>query len=142
MEGYLCIGVVVALTVLLIVLAISAIKQERARQTARAEYQQSLARLKGDPTNADLRQRTLLRGRAYSNLTRKRKGVTVFDEVALMNDINAACAGAATLRNSAGGSNIGQSVEERLTKLAALKAKGLIDDQEYRARKQKILDEV
>lgn len=61
---------------------------------ARAAYQESLSALKARPSSADLRQRTLDLGRQYSNLTRNRRGVTVYDEMALMNDINAATAGA------------------------------------------------
>ena len=38
---------------------------------------------------------TLSLGRAYSNPTRDKKGVSLFDEVALSNDIGAACAAAA-----------------------------------------------
>jgi hypothetical protein len=71
-----------------------AIYEAKARDRARIAYQDALARLKRDPANPDLREETLYLGRAYSNLTRSRKGVTLFDEVALSNDINAACAGA------------------------------------------------
>src|SRR5713101_238931 len=67
----------------------------KALDKAKHDYQDSLSKLKAVPANADLRQKTLHLGRIYSNLTRKKKGVTLFDEVALMNDINAACAGAA-----------------------------------------------
>jgi hypothetical protein len=51
----------------------------------------SLKDLKKDPANSDLRQKTLALGRAYSNLARDSKGQTIFDEVALLNDLNAAC---------------------------------------------------
>jgi hypothetical protein len=71
--------------------------RERARKELEAAwvaYQASLTRLKLDPIDATLRQATLGLGRTYSNLSRDRTGVTLFDEVALMNDINAACAAA------------------------------------------------
>lgn len=58
-----------------------------------------------------------------------------------MNDINAACAGATTVAERKPLA-IKQPIEERLEKLAELKAKGLIDEQEYAARKKGILDEV
>jgi hypothetical protein len=136
---YVVIG---AIVVVIIVLMVFGGQAERAREQARAAYQQSLSRVKADPANADLRQRALQLGRVYSNLTRNQSGVTIFDEVALMNDINAACAGASTLKNSATASAAGQSVEVRLQKLAALRTKGLIDESEYRTQKLKILDEV
>ena len=79
-------------------------------------------------------------GRTYSNLTRNKQGVTIYDEVALSNDINAACAGAATLVSNK--QTESQIIESRLQKLAELKSKGLIDEQEYAARRAKILDEV
>ncbi len=64
-------------------------------EKAKAAYQRSLGALATAPTNAALKKQTLTLGRTYSNLTRDRKGVALFDEVALMNDINAACAAAA-----------------------------------------------
>ena len=68
-------------------------REAKALQKAKQDYHDSLANLSRDPTNAALRKTTLSLGRAYSDLTRKRKGVTLFDEVALMNDIGAACGG-------------------------------------------------
>jgi hypothetical protein len=108
---------------------------------AKASYQASLSKLKSNPTNADLRQRTLELGRIYSNLTRKKRGVTLFDEVALMNDISAACAGA-TFVSPNMGTSATPSIEKRLSKLAELRSKGLIDEQEYNSKRQKIIDEV
>jgi hypothetical protein len=108
---------------------------------AKQAYLQSLAKLKLAPTNADLKQRTLELGRAYSNLTRNKQGVTVFDEIALMNDINAACAGA-TVAHKSSNEKRSQTIEERLAKLSDLKSKGLISEQEYASSRQKILDEV
>jgi hypothetical protein len=97
--------------------------------------------LKSDPVNAELRQYALHLGRTYSNLTRNKKGVTVFDEVALMNDINAVCAGATSIAKSHGDREA-ISIEDRLTRLSELKSKGLISEQEYDSRRQGILDEV
>jgi len=59
----------------------------------------------------------------------------------LSNDINAACAGATTIHESKV-PKPDQTIELRLEKLAELKAKGLIDDNEYAARRERILDEV
>lgn len=101
---------------------------------ALAAYQASLAQLKSEPNNAELRQQALQLGRAYSNLTRNKEGVTLFDEVALKNDIDAACAGAVSVQ--------GRSVEERLAKLQQLLSSGHINKEEYARRRQSILDEV
>jgi hypothetical protein len=109
-------------------------------EEARQEYQRSLTKLKSNPTNADLRQMTLQLGRIYSNLTRDKKGVTVYDEVALLNDINAACAGSTTISKRKAASE--QTIEERLAKLSELRSKGVIDEQEYTSKRLKILDEV
>ena len=107
---------------------------------ARLAYQNSLAVLKKQPTNADVKQRTLALGRAYSNLTRDSKGVTMFDEVALSNDISAACAGATAHLVAVPAAR--DTPEARLEKLAALRTRGLVDDQEYQAERRRILSEI
>jgi hypothetical protein len=68
--------------------------------------------------------------------------VTLFDEVALMNDINAACGGAPTHPMADRSTPIEQSIEARLAKLADLRSKGLINEDEYISRRKRILDEV
>lgn len=104
-------------------------------------YRQSLELLKQHPSNPDLRQRALEWGRHYSNLTRDKKGITVYDEVALANDINAACAGAGNpARDSAATAT--RSIEQRLDQLKTLFNQGAIDEAEYRERRGKLLDEV
>lgn len=113
-----------------------------AQAEAKAAYEKSLIKLKSNPASADTRQRTLHLGRAYSSLTRSSQGVTVFDEVALMNDINAACGGVALAANSAPAAPAKASIEERLARLGELRVQGLIEEEEYSARRLKILDEV
>jgi uncharacterized membrane protein YccC len=117
--------------------------QERAKKEAREAYQRSLANLKADPRNADLRQQTLALGRAYSNLMRDKKGQSLFDEVALMNDINAACAGASEraldVQVAAPPVN---DIEARLQKLLSLKERNLIDEDEYSSRRKEILESI
>src|SRR5687768_16428057 len=93
-------------------------EQGKQLEKAQQAYRASLENLKSDPTNAELRQTTLSLGRAYSNFSRNRDGVTVYDEVALKNDIDAACAGAVIVQT--------RSVEERLEKLRQLFAAGHI----------------
>ena len=108
-------------------------KKERLRlERARQNYQNGLEQLKSAPTNPDLKQTVLELGRHYSALSREAKGQTIFDEVALMNDLNAATAGAVTKK----------SIEERLVNLSELKSKGVIDEKEYDAKRKQILDEV
>lgn len=138
-----CVGIVFIVVLVMVASVASANSKAKTQAQAKASYERSLTELKSDPVNANLRQRTLQLGRAYSNLTRNKKGVTVFDEVALMNDIDAACAGAtspskteAPIPPSKG------SIEERLSRLAELKVQGLIDEQEYNLRRQRILDEI
>ncbi|SDT17446.1 hypothetical protein SAMN05216598_4272 [Pseudomonas asplenii] len=117
--------------------------QEKAKKKAREAYQSSLASLKADPRNADLRQQTLALGRIYSNLMRDKKGQTVFDEIALMNDINAACAGASerTLDAHVILPPV-NDIEARLQKLLSLKERNLIDEDEYSSRRREILESI
>lgn len=112
------------------------IVQARLREAARLAYEEGLERLRHEPTNPYLRTETLRLGRAYSRRTRNRFGVTLFDEVALSNDISAACAAHAQPKSAR------ESIETRLANLAALKARGLIDESEFAARRLEILREV
>lgn len=118
--------------------AIASANAAQRKEEARTHYQGSLEKLKMNPANADLRQKTLELGRVYSNLLRDKKGNTIFDEVALMNDINAACA--ATLQVVS--QQPSGDLEERLRMLQGLKAKGLIDDTEYAKRKAELLEQI
>lgn len=121
------------------------IKKSKEQEAAKQRYLQSLADLKQSPTDADLKQHALALGRAYSNLTRDKKGVALFDEVALMNDINAACAGATKHWGSdaqPSPSSSGESIEARLRTLTTLKEKGLIESVEYDKRRAEILGSI
>ena len=135
---YRCIGffvlVLIALIVLIGSILVRNMQEKKELGDALQAYQTILEQLKTDPTNADLRQRTLQLGRVYSNLTRNKTGVTIYDEVAVMNDINAACGGTVNVQ--------GRSVEERLARLQQLLAGGHIAEDEYRRRRQSIIDEV
>lgn len=135
MELFLFIGALVVAAVIYL-----GYKEGQAKEAARQRYLASLAALKKAPTNADIKQATLALGRAYSALTRDKKGQTLFDEVALMNDINAACAAATATRSlESVATPSGASVEERLALLSNLKAKGVIDSVEYDKRRSEIL---
>lgn len=120
----------------------AASEKERRLREAEAAYRSSLAKLKKQPTNPDLRQTTLALGRAYSNLTRDSKGVTLFDEVALSNDINAACAAAMAPQIAPAPAPSAATPEARLSRLADLKNRGLITEDEYVAERRRILSEL
>jgi len=115
---------------------------EKAKNIALQKYREALSQLKKQPANADLRERTLALGRVYSNLMRDKKGNTLFDEVALMNDINAACAAAHQQIHHKNEILLTDSVENRLQKLSSLKQKGLIDEAEFLQRKREILESI
>ena len=119
-------------------------QKQKARDQAYVEYQDSLAQLKRDPGNSDYRQRTLALGRVYSDLLRDKKGNTVFDEVGLMNDINAACASTqhAIHAQATPSPPQVQSIDQRLSTLQSLRERGLIDDQDYQRRKEEILGSI
>ena len=113
---------------------------EDAKMKAQMAYQDHLKALQDDPSNPNLRMRTLELGRIYSNMTRNKKGVTLFDEVALMNDINAACAGANRNRNRNNTPSVEPSLEERLERLKRLRDSNHITEEEYQRKKEQILD--
>lgn len=119
---------------------------EATREAARVAYHESLQKLKRHPTDADLWSETLALWQEYSGLTRNRKGVAIFDEVALMNDLVAAASGTAAPRPTgaarSGGPVMIRSLEERLAELGQLHRKGLIDEDDFRARKAELLKEV
>ena len=68
--------------------------KEKDIAVAKKKYIESLYALKRAPSNVDIKQRTIVLGRAYGRLTRGKQGHPLFDEFALMQDVNAACAGA------------------------------------------------
>lgn len=110
---------------------------------AKQAYEASLARLRSDPTNPALRQGTLELGRRkYSNLTRNGKGVALFDEIALMNDLNAVAGGTMAIAQPpmptfpAAGT---ESIEVRLEQISRLKERGLINDAEFQEKRSRIL---
>jgi hypothetical protein len=137
-------------TIVLVVIIVAILVANRRAADARAQalkdahtaYQKALTKLREKPADAFYRQQALDAGRAYSSLTREGKGVTIFDEVALSNDINAAAAGAAVASVKASAPAPPSSIQERLKRLDDLKANGAITDQEYAARRQSILGEL
>lgn len=144
MGGYLVLIVLIVAVVGVVILndqSNAKIKREKAERlrAANEAYKQALVQLKTDPSNPNVKQRALELGRAYAAITREQSGagsgVTIFDEMALSNDISAATAGATASKSSA-------SVEDRLRSLDTLRTKGLVNDAEYAERRRQILAEI
>ena len=121
----------------------AALESERREQElghlrqAREAYSFSLERLKERPNDPDCKQKALQLGRLYASWTRYLQGdsrVTLFDEVALGNDLQAACAAV-----SATPSVDRITPEERLQRLEDLRQRGLITEQEYESKRAEIL---
>ena len=113
-----------------------------ARGKAKKAYYESLERLEADPHNPGLRAETLALGRKYGALLWGSRRAAIFDEVALMDDVYAAYARAGPRAKDEGHASPQQTVEERLHKLEDLRKKGLITADEYRSRREQILDDV
>jgi hypothetical protein len=64
---------------------------QRHKRRAKREYYRSLLALRFDPTNPELRKKTIALGREYLRLGGAWRGARRFDEAALGSDINAAC---------------------------------------------------
>jgi hypothetical protein len=104
-------------------------------------YQASLERLKAAPDDPLIREQALSLGRNYASWTRNaagQSGVTLYDEVALANDIQAACAAASRVGKAAEAF----TAEDRLQQLDVLRKKKLISESEYAANRLRILSEL
>ena len=141
-------GVVVVLVLLaLLIRYVARQRQIKEAQAADEEDQEALRLIKRNPTNADYKEHALHLGRAYCNLSRNLKGqggVTIYDEVALMNDINAACASTQHAVHAQAPAPVAQqeSHESRLRRLNDLYDQKLIDEQAYLRRKQEIINSI
>ncbi len=124
----------------LVVSIVAALAKSTEQGASKQAYLESLEKLKGDPTNADLRQETLRLGRLYSNSMRDDKGHTVFDELAVMNDISAATASAIVTRDTA--SATASSPSAKLKHLQELLDQKLITEDEFRQRRERVLQDL
>lgn len=106
------------------------------KEEAERAYRASLEALKSDPNNPDLRQKTLELGRTFSKLMRNSKGGTPFDELALMNDINAACARSPEIGVSKAAS---ATIADQIEKLARLREEDIITDDEFNSAKANMI---
>lgn len=109
---------------------------------SRQLYERYLAQLRQNPTDPHVRRQALEAGRTYAACKRHREGgrLTVYDESSIANEIEAACAAASANRKQTGEASL--SIEERLERLAALKAKSLLTEEEYKEKRTAILAEL
>lgn len=144
MNDFFCFVLPAILLIALIVgMALRAGARRKALEEASAAYQEALAALRKRPTDTTAYQRALNSGRAYASLARENKGTTIFDEVALQNDLQAATAGGRAAAVSAPAPVApASSVETRLQQLEALRTKGLVTEAEYQERRAKILSDM
>ena len=126
-------GIIGFIVLILYVYSRDAKAKEDELEDARSKYDDILASLKTNPADPNVRQKAVELGRLYTNLTRNKRGVTVYDEMALMNDINAVCAGATAISSKAGTS---PTLEERFAKLSEIYEKDIINELEYKERRQ------
>jgi hypothetical protein len=131
-----CGGIPIA--ILVIRYAMASDRRKRMLQ-AQQKYNESLSELKADPTNADLKQKTLELGRIYARLAREGGKETIFDEMALSNDINAVTAHVTPVPTKQEPQQHDKNVEQRLSDLSNLLDKGLISKEEYARKRSEIL---
>lgn len=131
--------------------------QYRLVQT-RQNYKAALAALSADPDNNTKATAALQAGRAYARAVRAHsgnKGIGLFDEVALQNDLAARRGNRATTPPSSAlsplsvpststgasaGSSSAADRTEQLLKLAELHEKGLLSKDEFEREKRRLLD--
>jgi len=119
--------------------------EEAQRNVRRAHeaYQAALEHLRLLPSDPVRREQALELGRRYATWTRRahgQAGVTLYDEVALANDIAAACAAATSSAPPSAATP--PSPEQRLKRLSELRAQNLITEEEFAAKRQQILSEL
>ena len=114
------------------VIAFSAIMFARLQQKQKRAYQNAVQKLKKDPNNPDLRANALQLGRLYSESIKGQTGAEQFNEVTMMNDINAACAGAVVKVEVTNAFAVsGKSVAQEIEKLGQLFLAGVVTAEEF-----------
>jgi hypothetical protein len=147
------------LFILLVVMGVIALIRWLVQGQAQKAYLESLERLKCDPDNADLQQATLALGRNYAQVAED----VEFNEQQLLNEIHAASAGNKSNHRSRTPQLLAgdvpavndlpspprptpearqPAVAERLARLEQLRTEKSLSEQEYRAQRQKLLDEL
>lgn len=146
------------LAVLAIVLVMVAFLKRYLLVQAKQNYKAALAALSADPDNNAKSIAALAAGRAYARTARAyagQKGIAIFDEVALQNDLAARRgkgttapplgapiqqpAGSASPTASTGSSALTDRTDQ-LLKLAGLHEKGLLSKEEFEREKQRLLN--
>lgn len=144
--GGLCGGTGFLLLITVVLALVVSFKAESKRlNEVRENYFSALADLRRDPTNRHLREYTFVLGRIYSELTRSREEGAVYDEIALSNDIIAACA--APVSPSPPSSKLvafeGQeSADIRLQKLEGVPSLALIPEEESERMRRRLREEI
>jgi hypothetical protein len=133
-------------TVVLVLFVAAVAHASKVIKQMRKDYQDSLQQLKQHPNDPDLREQTLALGRKYADRVRNHNGRSIFDEVALMNDINAACARATVGQHSVARVEVtnrlpmrGASVAQEIENLGRLFLKGVITAEEFERGKAAFL---
>jgi len=126
-------GAAVAAVILVGVFA----RRHRRAELAKAKqaFEESLAQLRKDPKNADLKREAQSLGEMYSKLSIDRDGRPSFDEEALKKAIRAVCP------QDFYSSPAEESLEEKLEQLARYRQKGLISEEEYRQKRSELVAE-
>ena len=141
MDSTTLICIVIPICLIFVIVFVQS-NRRKAIEQAYQEYQAALATLRKEPHNNARRENALRLGRIYSGLARQDKRRTMFDEVALMNDINAITANGTPSTPTVSSTPSGPTPEQRLQQLSGLRDKGLVTDEEYQDRRKKILDEM
>lgn len=111
-------------------------KQEDRLDDARDAYYESLRALEQDADNQRLKEEAFIRGIIYAGLMRDDGQESSFDETTVTEDILRA------LRLGAKGRPDRPDAVERLRELEAVREAGLITDEEYKTKREEILDEI
>ena len=160
--GYL-VGFIVFMGVCAVIGHLDKSTKQRQLVQAKHAYENSLAQLRSNPSDPNIHTRTLQLGRDYSKQTRENSAVTVYDEMAVLNDINASSAGgiaaarardlpcptrkqqtytnvsALTRAPVPTASQSSMAIQERLKILDELKSKQLITETEYTSKRKDVL---
>jgi len=138
--GAIVIGLLLILFVILALFSVAGALRAFAAEDTKRAYLAALERLTRDPHNPALREDVLTLGRKHARAARAYRVPSLFDEVALANHLDAACARAGSV--PAPQPTGGGPVEEQLAALDRFRARQLITEEEYKGRRGKLLDEV
>lgn len=96
------------------------------------KYDELLEQLKNDSNNAELKKKVLEVGREYYSTCRTDGKLTIYDEQAIQNDITAHC-----IEN-----NSTNTIYNDIERLAKLKEKGILTEEEFLEKKQELLRQI